>query len=200
MDLYLGVERARIFLLILLILVIVRLFVALNLAIFLIHFIWFLCFIVLDSVLISTHPKNHFICILVFSAGVMNWTVEIASWRYDSLLRPLLRLDSFITAVTLMLIAWNNSYWNILVGMLLLGPLLLLSFPSLLLTLHYDKLVSRNTLAYQIKMQPNQVYQQNGKHPNQKRVNPHSYHRPQICFPFTFRPKQNHPNYIHRKI
>ena len=196
MNLCLGVERAGIVVLILVILVLVIGVGWMNHTMLSFHFIWFLCSIVLNCVLLSAHTENHFVCVLVLRACVVDWCVAVDAYRDYLLLRPLSGLDSLMTGIGLMLAVWNDSNWDVLVCLLLSGLLLFLLFFRLLFALHYDKLVSRDSLTDQVKMQPNQVNQQYGKHANQKRVHPHSHHRPQIRLPLIFRPQQNHPNNI----
>ena len=71
MNLCLGVERARVVVLILIILCLIMLVVWVDHAMLPLHLIRFLCSIVLNSILLSTHPKYHFICVLMLSTGVM---------------------------------------------------------------------------------------------------------------------------------
>ena len=189
MNLCLGVERARVVVLILIILCLIILVVWVDNAMLPLHLIWFLCSIILYRVLLSTHPKYHFICVLMLSTGVMGWRIPIDAYRNDSLLRPLSMLNSLITGIGLVLTAWYDSNWNVLVGLLLSYLLLLLLFLCLLFALHDDELISRYPFTNQVKMQPDQINQQYSKHPNQKRINPHSHHRPQILFPLIFGPQ-----------
>lgn len=162
--------------------------------ILLIHFLWFLGSVVLNFILVSAHPKNHFVCVLVFRARMIGWGISIdcnSHW-HNSLVGAWMVLHSLVTdGVGLMLAALNDCHWNVWTGQVVSGSLLLLLFLflGLLFTLHDDELISRNALTNQIEMQAYQVNQEYCKQANQKRIRPHCHHGPQVQFPLIFSPQ-----------